>query len=92
LTKCLNSELSRISHNYGKLESFKRFNSNTARDKLFNDNKYLAFRNNRMTEVRQYHRRAKLAPLYIKEDPKERLARTLFNMKKNILNYVKENL
>jgi hypothetical protein len=92
LSKCLNNELSRISHGYGKLESMKRFNSNPIRDKLFEDKKYYAFRNNRMTEVRQYHRRAKLAPLYIKEDPKERLARTLFNMKRNILRYVKDNL
>jgi hypothetical protein len=91
LSKCLNTELNRISHNFGKVGTLKRFQSNPVRDKLFEEKQYLAFRNNKMTEVRPFHRRAKLAPLYIKEDPKERLARTLFNMKRNILRYVKDN-
>jgi hypothetical protein len=84
----LNNQLNRISHNYGKISSLSRFTHSEDRDKHFQQNNYYAYRNNKAKESRKVYHRVKLEPLYGRVNGKEKLAQSLFHMKKNIILYM----
>jgi hypothetical protein len=84
----LNKELNRISNNYGKVSSLSRFKNNPERDKYFKLNNYYAYRNNKAKETRKIYHRVKLEPLLGRQNGKEKLAQSLFYMKKNIILYM----
>lgn len=76
----LNEELSRVSHNYGKIHPFK-INKNEIEKLYFDSNNYLAYRTNKINVNKQFYR-PKLMPLKIEKDSGiERLANSIFNLK-----------
>jgi hypothetical protein len=90
LTKSLNKELGRISHNYGKIQNLKRFTANPKTQFYYDNHNYLAYRTAKVVEDKDQFR-PKWKNLMIEKDcGKERMAHSIFNLKKSFGSAIQE--